>query len=81
MLDFRAPARWLGVATILVILLARFVPVVEPAGPLWARFEWPRGTIILDPGAGADLGEGGKTTAGKIGSPGRVLPLASAYVQ
>jgi CPA1 family monovalent cation:H+ antiporter len=79
-LDFRAPALWLGVAMIPLTLRARFASIAAPLGPLRARFGWPPGASRLLTWAGV---RGGVTIALALAlpaGPNRTTLLAVAYV-
>lgn len=79
-LDFQAPALWLGVAMIPLTLGARFLSIALPLGPLRARFGWPRGALRLLTWAGV---RGGVSIALALAlPPGEVRStlLSVAYV-
>jgi CPA1 family monovalent cation:H+ antiporter len=79
-LDFQASALWLGVAMVPVTLLARFLSIALPTGPLRSRFGWPQGTMRLLTWAGV---RGGISIALALALPAgeaRTTLLAVAYV-
>jgi CPA1 family monovalent cation:H+ antiporter len=79
-LDFQAPALWLGVAMIPLTLLARFASIALPLGPLRRRYDLPAGSLRLLTWAGV---RGGISIALALALPVgsvRTTLLAVTYV-
>lgn len=79
-LDFQAPALWLGVAMIPLTLLARFASIALPLGPLRRRYDLPAGSLRLLTWAGV---RGGISIALALAFPVgsvRTTLLAVTYV-
>ncbi|MBX9857779.1 MAG: sodium:proton antiporter [Gemmatimonadaceae bacterium] len=79
-LDFQAPALWLGVVMIPLTLLARFASIALPLGPLRRRYDLPSGSLRLLTWAGV---RGGISIALALAlpvGPVRTTLLAVTYV-
>lgn len=79
-LDFQAPALWLGVAMIPLTLLARFASIALPLGPLRTRFALPRGSLRLLTWAGVRGGISIALALALPAGPARTTLLAVTYV-
>ncbi|MCU0623677.1 MAG: sodium:proton antiporter [Gemmatimonadaceae bacterium] len=79
-LDFQAPALWLGVVMIPLTLLARFASIAVPLGPLRSRFGWPTGAFRLLTWAGVRGGVSIALALALPAGPNRTTLLAVAYV-
>jgi CPA1 family monovalent cation:H+ antiporter len=79
-LDFQAPALWLGVVMIPLTLLARFASIALPLGPLRTRFSLPRGSLRLLTWAGVRGGISIALALALPAGPARTTLLAVTYV-
>lgn len=79
-LDFQAPALWLGATMIPLTLLARFGSVAIPLGPLRARFALPGGSLRLLTWAGVRGGISIALALALPAGPARTTILAVTYV-
>jgi CPA1 family monovalent cation:H+ antiporter len=79
-LDFQAPALWLGVAMIPLTLLARFASIALPLGPLRRRYDLPAGSLRLLTWAGVRGGISIALALALPAGPVRTTLLAITYV-